>query len=117
MPTIKDVVELLLEMDADIIQWLKINLETAVNMVDIVLDSDDDFVMWDIQGGMAFAIARGIDAHATVTQYRDAKYVLRAYRLDGEETIRFLPYLNKRGHLEWISEDADLMEDSPWKRF
>lgn len=115
MPTIRDVVTTILEIESGYASGLKVSLQTAINMVQIIQGDEGDFVIFDNLGDFAFAIVEGAKADLIVDRYLDALYVLRAYRIAGVEIVRFMPFPCKsRCYLEWVPEDA-YMDSNPWR--
>ena len=82
--------------------YRKVSLCTACNLAAIALGDEDDFVIFDNGGGMAFTIWRGEAARYIPTDNRLYSFV-HAYRVSGIDTIIHVPLFPEgRQYIEWM---------------
>ena len=77
----------------------RISLHTAANLHRLASGNDDDFVIFDNAGGMAFAIWSG-DSAGCLANGGIERVHLYGYRIAGKDTIVQTPIFDER--TQWI---------------
>lgn len=92
-----------------------VSLHTMANLAEILLDSKEDYIVFNNAGGQVFTIWKGMDVVSSLVGDEHTSPYIYAYRLNAEDTIIKRPI--GRQYPAWIGIErvaADYEHDMIW---